>query len=157
MGWKRKRFLEKKNNLMDTSFLSHLSNNLKQLFTFLQDYGYMLSKSEMISDEEFKLTYINEEKGKEIYISLCNSSNTQRFFIYIAIIRIPHLVVHDFVSFNVFMDKNTIKRPELLEGTQRNIENANKYIKDYADLFKKYGIELIISDKQFPHYFPEWT
>ncbi len=42
-------------------------------------------------------------------------------------------------------------------GTQRNIENANKYIKDYADLFKKYGIELIISDKQFPHYFPEWT
>ena len=56
-----------------------------------------------------------------------------------------------------YFDKNNIKRPETLESNQRNLENTNEYIKTYAELFKKYGIELIISDKQFPHYFPEWT
>jgi uncharacterized protein (DUF1330 family) len=57
----------------------------------------------------------------------------------------------------VFLDKNKIKHPDALEATQKNIENANKYIEAYADLFKKYGAELIATDKQFPHYYPEWT
>lgn len=155
--WKLKQFLKVKNNLMDESFLSLLSNNFKHLFNFLKNYGYLLFKNEMITDEEFKLTYLNKENGKEIYISLCDSSNTQRLFIIIAIIRIPHEVVHDYISFEVYLNKNNIQHPEPLEAREKNLENANVYIETYANLFKQYGTELITSNKQFPHYFPEWT
>ncbi len=142
---------------MGSNLLSQQSDKLQSLFSFIHDFGYSLSKSEMINEEEFKLTYFNEKSGKEIYISLCDSINTQRFFIVIAIIRHPYLSVHDFVSFKIYLDKNGIKHPGVLEFTEKNIDKAESYIKTYADLFKEYGIILIESKDQFPGYFPEWT
>ena len=141
---------------MASSFLKSLSNNFKHSFNFLKNYGYVF-KFEMLTDDEFELTYTNEEIGKEIYISLCDSSDTHRFFVIIAIIRIPYSSVQNYISFDVYLTKNNIEHPEALEGNQKNTENANAYVEAYANLFKQHGIKLITTDKQFPHYFPEWT
>ena len=157
MEWKPKRYLNLRNRSMNKFSVSLLEDNFKQCFTFLGDYDYVLSYCEMITENQLKLVFINKIKEKEILISICISEYTKNFYIYIAIVRIPYLVDFDFVDFDIYLDKNKIKHPNLLEEDEQNNENANKYIETYAELFKEYGIELIISDKQFPHYFPERT
>lgn len=142
---------------MDTSLLIAASNTVKESFEFFQEYGYILSEFKITNNEECKIVYTNNEKSKDIKFSVCNYNDVQRFFITISIVRIPYIVAHDLVSFDVFMDKNHIKHPESLEGVQRNIENANRYIEHSAHLFKEHCMKLITSNKQFPHYFPEWT
>jgi len=38
-----------------------------------------------------------------------------------------------------------------------SLKDFEIYIENYADLFKKYRIELITSNEQFPCYFPKRT
>ncbi len=142
---------------MNTSILLAASDKITEWFRFLQEYGYVLSKSEMINESKFEIILINDEKKKKINIGIWNSGNTTRFFLTISIVRIPYVVVNDFVDFDTFLQKNNISVPASLDGDAINQANIGKYIEAYADLFQSYGIELITTDKQFPHYFPEWT
>ena len=157
MQWKQKLFSETKNKMMNTSLLLTTSNKTKELFQFLQHYGYLLSEDTSINEAEIKLLYANNIVNKKVDIRLYNYADVGRFFLNIFVIRIPYLTVNDLIDLSTYFDKNNIKSPEPLEGGQRNIEHANRYIEAYADLFKQYGIKLITTDEQFPHYFPEWT
>ena len=65
--------------------------------------------------------------------------------------------LNDFIAFDIYLKKNNIPFELILEGDQINLMKIDKYISNYVDLFKKFGIKLIETDKQFPHYFPEWT
>ena len=130
---------------------------LKYMFNFVATYGYAPLQDQLLNEEEVKLIYGNEETGKEIHISLCNSPNTERLFIVIAIIRIHYKVVHDYVSFQVYLAKNKIEYPHSLEGNERSLQNVNSYLETYANLFNKYGIHLINTNEQFQNYFPERT
>jgi hypothetical protein len=75
----------------------------------------------------------------------------------VSVIREPYLHVNDFISFDAFLRKNKISSLPGLKGDKINEEIIAKYIEQYSELFRKYGIALIESDKQFPGYFPQWT
>lgn len=90
-------------------------------------------------------------------IRLYNHDDVERFFLNAFITKLPYSTVNDLIDMTTYFDKSNIKLPEVLENNQRNCKNVNEYIKTYAELFEKYAIELITTDKQFPHYFPEWT
>lgn len=133
------------------------SNKVKESFNFLQEYNYKLLEYKKISNEEYQIVYDNKGINKNINISICNYEDVKRFFMTISIIREPYLDVNDFISFEVFLTKQNIKHTTALEGDQINNANLSLYVEEYANLFKRYGIELINTNERFPHYFPEWT
>jgi hypothetical protein len=142
---------------MNKSLLLLSGKNAKKRFEFLYSYGYIIAEYKIINNSEFKIAYINNVVNKKVDIRLYNHDDVERFFLNAFITKLPYSTVNDLIDMTTYFDKNNIKLPEVLENNQRNCENVNEYIKTYAELFEKYAIELITTDKQFPHYFPEWT
>lgn len=142
---------------MNTSLLLLAGESAKEWFKFLYNYGYVIIEYKIINSSEFKIVYINSVVNKKVDIRLYNYDDVERFFLNAFITKLPYSTVNDLIDMTIYFDKNNINHPEALEGNQRNFENANEYMKTYTELFKKYGIELITTDKQFPHYFTEWT
>lgn len=140
-----------------TSLLLVAGESVKGWFEFLYNFGYAITEYKIIDSSEVKLVYTNNVVNKKIDIRLYNYDDVESFFLNIFVTKLPYSTVNDLIDMATYFDKNNIKRPQTLESNQRNFENVNEYLKTYAELFKKYGIELIITDKQFPHYFPEWT
>ena len=142
---------------LDKSLLLTMYNQTIESFKFLISYGYILTESNKISNDEYRITYNNEKTNKIINISICNYEDVKRFFVTISIVYEPYINVNDFISFEVFLAKQNIRHTVALEGDQITDENLKMYLEHWTVLFKNYGIALIKNNKRFPHNFPEWT
>jgi|GEM_PF-3899271 len=124
-------------------------------FKFLNQLGYEFERSEL-KGNTLEVHFKGRVTNKVINFLITNSERTNRFFITISIIRSPYLGVNDFVDFDVYLRKNKIAFKDALVANKITEAEIDQYIQEYSDLFKKSGSRLIVTDEQFPHYFPEW-
>lgn len=141
---------------MRESVINYAKNELFNSLKFLDQFGYAIEKYGINEDGRFEVKFSNNIIKKDIFFVISDSEQLNRFHITISIVRKPYSEINDFVDFKVYLNKNKIAFRRSLEGNEINEGDIHKYIEDYSELFKAYGIELIATDKQFPHYFPEW-
>lgn len=142
---------------MRESLIIFAKYNATAQFEIIIQLGYELDKFDKSDENCFAISYKNENVGKKINISICDNEELSIFFIGISIIRQPYSQVNDFIDFDTFLKKNSIKPLHPLEGEQINEIEIENYIREYVKLFNKYGIILIESNKKFSGYNPEWT
>ena len=132
-------------------------NKLLNFFQFLEPLGYELENYGVNADRRFGIHFKNDKIKKSIDFTISDSEDVDRFHITISIVRAPYVSVNDFIDFDVYLQKNNIAYKDSLEGNEINEKGIEEYIKNYSELFRRHGTQLITTDKQFPHYYPEWT
>jgi hypothetical protein len=137
--------------------INYAKDKILNSFRVLEQLGYVIVKHGFSDKDEFVINFGNSITKKDIDFTISDSEDVNRFYLIISIIRKPYLVVNDFIAFDVYLKKNNIPFKDALEGDEINEASIEEYINDYSELFKIHGINLITSDQQFPHYFPEWT
>ena len=138
----------------------NLSNHVisfNKLITSISENNYFLTTPIQAKENRVSVHLTSGKNKKEVKIEIVNYDDVKRLFMTIVIINIPYKTVDDFISFDIYLKKNTIEYPEILEGEERTEEKIEHYIKNCSELFKTYGVKLINTDEQFPGYYPEWT
>ena len=137
--------------------INYAKDKVFKSFKFLEQLGYVVEKYGISNDARFEISFTNSVTKKDIDFTISDNEDVNRFHMTISIIKKPYLGVNDFIDFDVYLQKNGIAFGRSLEGNEINEVAIGRYINDYFELFKTHGINLITSDKQFPHYYPEWT